>query len=198
MSRKLTNLQFQTNTATNVVMWYYNGTSLLFHQEVPVRHEPRYTIDKNHTLTIIDAQPSDHSEFRCTVLPSEVTLIAKLEVQTKPTANIYNNDGRDITNSSITVHQGKTVEIECKGTGRPEPTVKWFADGARVGNTHGVHVTDGIMIIDSADHHHVRTYQCLTDNTISVGHASINIIVQRKFQFFVDSGGNNKPYFNNL
>lgn len=124
-------------------------------------------------------------DFRCTVLPNSVSLIAKLVVLTTPTANIYGNDGRDITNSSLTVHQGEHVEIECKGAGRPEPTVKWFADGARVGNTHGVHVSDGVMLIDSADHHHVRTYQCLTDNGVSVGHASINIIVQRKFQFSV-------------
>lgn len=163
-------------------MWYYNTTGLLFQNQIRMRQEPRYTIDTNHTLTIVDVQSSDNSEYRCTVLPNQVTLIAKLVVLTKPTANIYGSDGRDITNSSITVHQGEHVEFECKGAGRPEPAVKWFADGARVSNAHGVHVSDGIMLIDSADHHHVRTYQCLTDNAVSVGHASLNVIVQRKFQ----------------
>lgn len=198
ISRNVTNFQFETFAATNVVMWYYNGSSLLFQNQIRMRQEPRYTIDTNHTLTIVDAQPSDHSEFRCTVLPNQVTLIAKLEVQTQPTANIYGSDGRDITNSSITVHQGEHVEIECKGTGRPDPTIKWFADGARVANTHGVHVSDGIMLIDSADHHHVRTYQCLTDNTVSVGHASINVIVQRKFQSSVPRNSNLFELFSSI
>lgn len=166
-------------SAKNVIMWQ-NGTKILTQSRVKVSVDDRVSVDENNSLTITNIHPSDQNPYSCTVFPNNIKMIANLFVQTKPTATIYNSDGRDISDTSITFHQGNQIRVECRGAGRPEPTIKWFSNGERVTGP-GIEIVDGVMIIGHADHQHVRLYQCLADNGVEAGHATVSINVQCKF-----------------
>lgn len=160
-------------------MWY-NRTTLITQSNFRITADQRVSIDSKHSLQITDVEPSDQGEYRCYVLPNKIEMKAHLVVQTKPQARIFRNDGRDISGKSITFHQGEQIGVECRGTGRPEPIIKWSAEGERVVSGHGIHVDGGKLSIPAADHQHVKLYQCLADNGVSVAHATININVQCK------------------
>lgn len=164
--------------ASNVIMWY-NGSKLLFQNTIRLYDEARISVDANYSLTIRNVLAVDHGKYRCQVLPNNISMTANLEVQTVPIASIYGVNGREITNEEIKFHQGDRIEVECKGAGRPESTIKWFADGARAEGA-GVSTKNGHLIIEHADHQHVRLYQCIADNSIGIGHASVSINVQCK------------------
>lgn len=168
---------------TNIILWY-NQTNLLFQAKIRVPNDERLSVDDKHSLHIAHVQPTDDSQYYCEILPNEIRLKVNLEVHTAPVAYIYQN-GRDISGRSITFHQGDPIELECKGTGRPESTIKWFSNGERLGGSQGIHVNGGIMAIDRADHQHVRMYQCLADNGIAVGHTTVNINVKCKILVFL-------------
>lgn len=163
--------------AANVIMWY-NQSTLIFQNKIRMNSDDRLSVDSNNSLKIARVQSNDQSHYKCNVLPNNITMVANLQVQTRPTASIYSSDGRDITGRSITFHQGDQIEVECKGAGRPEPKIKWFSGGERVAQSHGLHISDGTLLIDHADHQHVRVYQCIADNGIAVGHASVTFNVQ--------------------
>lgn len=167
---------------TNVIMWY-NQTVLIAIGSTIVHSNNRTTIGGNYSIKIMNVQPADQGTYLCNILPSNASLKVNLVVKTKPIATIYNTNGRDISGRSMTVYQGEQIEVLCKGVGQPKPEIKWFANGERVGQGHGIHVIDGTLIIKHADHHHVRLYQCLADNDIGVGHATVNINVQCKIIF---------------
>ena len=114
-------------------------------------------------------------------MPENLKIQVNLNVQTKPKAAVFIK-GRDVTEGSMTFHQGDQVEIQCKGTGFPEPEIKWFSNGERLVTSRGFTVNGDLLIIEKADHDHVRTYQCLADNGVSVGHASVAINVQCKYR----------------
>lgn len=160
-------------------MWYYQSNAIVMAQNVLLNKE-RTFIDANHSLKLVNVQPAYQGTYECRVLPNNTTLKVNLVIKTKPIATIYDMGNKDISGRSMTYSQGNSVEIICKGVGQPKPTIKWFANGERVGGSHGIHVSDGTLIIKHADHQHVRLYQCLADNEMGVGHATININVKCK------------------
>lgn len=151
---------------------------LLSQSSIRMTSDHRVSIDKNHSLRITNIVSTDQGEYRCRVLPNQIEMKAHLEVQTHPHARIFQHDGRDVTGKSFTVHQGDQVELECRGSGRPQPAIKWSAEGERVITGHGIVVDGGKLTILAADHQHVRIYQCLADNGFSVAHATISVNVQ--------------------
>lgn len=170
----------------SLIMWY-NGSTLLFQGNTRMSNDQRLTLDGQSTLRIDAVSGADQGDYRCVVLPAKVEQRARLNVQTRPVVHIYGKDGRDISEQQVTLHQGEPFEMECRGSGRPEPTIKWSAEGTRVHNGTGVLVIGGILVIESAGHADVRKYQCLADNGVSVGHAGVSISVRCKW-FCITAG----------
>lgn len=139
-----------------------------------------------YTLRINNVQESDASQYYCTVIPNNISMQVNLEIGSKPTAIIYDKEGRDVSGRQMTYHQGDRIEIECRGFGHPPPQIKWFSKGERVvSGSNNVQINNGILIIDHADHQHVKLYQCLADNGVSVGHATFSINVQCMSSFIL-------------
>lgn len=168
-------------------MWY-NKSDVVTQERVVILPDPRISIDGNYSLKINNVQESDASQYYCKVLPENLKLSMKvnLEIISSPTATILDKDGRNLSGRQVTYHQGDRIEVECKGFGNPTPQIKWFTKGERIASgSDNVHVNNGYLIIDHADHDHVKLYQCLADNGIAVGHATFTINVQcRFFSFF--------------
>lgn len=167
--------------SSSLIMWYNNHT-LLYQQQNRLTPDQRISLDDQYTLRISDVTASDQGLYRCVVLPTNEEQHARLEVQTRPVVNIYGGDGRDVTENSVTLVQGESFELECRGSGRPEPQIKWSAEGQRLVSGRGIHVDGGRLTILAADHDHVRNYQCLADNGVLVGHAGVAINVQCKLR----------------
>lgn len=168
------------NRQSDVLMWY-NGTTLLYQSQNRVSADQRLSLDGDNTLSIADVTVADHGAYECRVLPMDVRQVVRLEVQTRPLVRIYGKEGRDISEQLVQLHQGEPFEMECRGSGRPLPhRVFWSADGQRVQSTNGVLVQGGWLVIKAAGHEHVRKYQCLADNGVTVGHAGVSITVRCK------------------
>lgn len=159
-------------------MWY-NKTTLITQSKFIISSDPRISIDEKYSLHINNVQESDASQFYCKILPDAIEVKVVLEIEIKPTAVILDKEGRNISGRQMTYHQGDRIEIECRSPSHPNSKIKWFSKGERVvSGSDNVHVNNGILIIDSADHEHVKLYQCLADNGVSVGHATFSINVQ--------------------
>lgn len=164
---------------SNLILWY-NGSTLLFQVQSRMTNDQRVSLDNQTTLTIDGVHAADQGDYRCVVLPTHVEQRVRLNVQTRPVVHIYGKDGRDISEQSVTLHQGEPFEMECRGTGRPAPEIKWSTEGQRVRNGTGLLVIGAILVIEKAGHGDVRKYQCLADNGVSVGHAGVSISVRCK------------------
>lgn len=159
-------------------MWY-NQTSPLSQSKFVLSPDSRVSVDDNYSLRINSVQETDASQYYCRILPNNITMKVNLQVESKPIAIILDKEGRNISGRQMTYHQGDRIEIECRGLGNPPPQIKWFSKGERVvSGMHNVHINNGHLIIDHADHDHVKLYQCLADNGVTVGHATFSINVQ--------------------
>lgn len=175
---------FYSFKANNEFMWYNQSTHITQSKYV-ISVDPRVSLDENYSLKIKSVQESDAGPYLCKVLPDEISMKVNLEVESVPTAVILDKEGRNISNRQTTYRQGDRIEIECRGYGNPTPQMKWFTEGKRVvSGVDGVHVNNGFLIIDHADHEHVKLYQCLADNGATVGHATYTINVLCMCPFF--------------
>ncbi|XP_037048344.1 lachesin-like isoform X2 [Bradysia coprophila] len=164
--------------AANVVMWY-NQTTLITQSKFKISDDSRLSVDDNYSLRINGVRATDASQYYCKVLPNDISMQVNLDVESKPTAVILDKEGRNISGRQMTYHQGDRIEIECRGMGNPVPQIKWFSKGERVASGNNVQVNNGFLIIEHADHDHVKLYQCLADNgKDDVGHATFSINVQ--------------------
>lgn len=171
----------------NVIIWYKQKQQITQEKHI-IANDARVSVDANYSLKINNVRESDASEYFCNILPHNISMKADLEVPSAPTAKIFDKENRDISNRQMTYHQGQRIEIECRGYGSPTPQIKWFTKGERVhSGVNNVHVNNGHLIIDNADHDHVKVYQCLADNGVGVGHTSFTVNVHcayRKHSIF--------------
>lgn len=160
-------------------MWY-NKTTLITQSKFVISTDARMSVDENsYSLKINNIQETDASQYYCKVLPNEISMKVNLDIESKPTAIILDKEGRNLSGRQMTYHQGDRIEIECKDAKSPNSQIKWFSKGERVvSGMDNVHINNGILIIDHADHEHVKLYQCLADNGVAVGHATFTINVQ--------------------
>ncbi|CAL8330770.1 unnamed protein product [Lota lota] len=76
-------------------------------------------------LTIADAQPDNQGQYRCVVFnyAGRTSGTAVLNVRYPPTVTLT-------PAGPLRVRVGEPVSIECRGTGRPRPTLKWKRQGS--------------------------------------------------------------------
>lgn len=98
-------------------MWY-NKTTLLTQSKFKISLDPRISVDEDtYSLTINNVQESDASQYYCKVIPNDISIKVNLEIESSPTAIIYDKEGRDVSGRQVTYHQGDKIEIECRGFG---------------------------------------------------------------------------------
>lgn len=135
---------------------------------------------QHHTLQIDKVQAQDASRYSCTILPENITQNVYLQVKTPPAADIYSSDDRQITGRSLTYRQGESINIICKASGYPAPSIQWSAAGNRILSDTHYNVDGGHLQIINPGHEHVHIYQCLADNGVGLDHVSVTINIQCK------------------
>lgn len=166
-------------------MWYKNEDrkTLLAQSAFRITTDDRFIVNKDHSLTITNVRESDEDTYLCNILPSNITMKAKLQILTQLMAQIYVS-GREATDRSMTFRQGESIDVECKAAGQHATNVNyiWSSNGNRIITNDQFTVDGGRLIIKKADRDHVRIYQCLADNgSDETGHASVTLNIQCKF-----------------
>lgn len=164
-------------------MWYKMNTLLYQHGHKISQNERTEYSASNHSLIIKNIQSDDASQYYCKVLPHNISMRAGLEIIPMQTAYVYSFDGRDVSDRTITYHEGDRIEVFCKGSpesGRP----KWFSDGNPLQNDQNTEIDGGKLIIKKAKRDNIRLYQCLVDSNSGndvgqhVQHTSVTINIQ--------------------
>lgn len=170
-----------------MIFWYkgQDKPTLLSQNNFRVTKDDRFIIEQSdHSLTIANVQENDEDVYLCTVLPTNITMQAKLVVFSQLQAHIMQG-GRDITGRSITYRENDRIEVECKASGARSNNVEyiWSANGNRLKSDETMKINGGQLIIEKANREHVRVYQCLADNKADeTGHASVTINIQCMFK----------------
>ncbi|XP_055839599.1 protein amalgam [Episyrphus balteatus] len=141
----------------NAVMWYKQQNLIVNGQTSLDKH---VEVLKNNSIRILNVQDSDADDYYCTVLPEQVKLHINLAVGGK--LAIY-SDGRDVTEKTVTVHQGESHTLECKAFVNENATIKWALNGERAENLD-IKLENGKLIIDYFDADLAGIYQCLGDD----------------------------------
>lgn len=169
-----------------MIFWYkglsLDAKNLIFTGKGRVTPDDRYTIESDHSLSIMNVQKKDEDTYQCVVIPNNVTMFAKLIVTKHVQAHIFQGN-RELTDRSITYRQNEKIEVECKATGTKTDTVNytWSADGTVITSDENIKVDGGRLTIPKANHDHIRVYECLADAGEGAGHATVTINVLCKF-----------------
>ncbi|XP_055920000.1 neuronal growth regulator 1-like isoform X2 [Eupeodes corollae] len=138
-------------------MWYKKQNLIVNGQTSLDKH---IEIFRNNSIKILNVQDSDADDYYCTVLPEQVRLHIYLNVGGKL---IIYCDGRDVTEKTITVHQGESHTLECKTFVNKNSTIRWSLNGKRAEN-QDIKLEDSKLIIDYFDADRAGIYQCLGDD----------------------------------
>lgn len=170
-----------------MIFWYkgLDKSTFLYQNNFRITKDERFIIEKSdHSLTIANVQENDEDIYQCNVLPTNITMQAKLVVLSQLQAHIIQS-GRDTTGRSITFRENDRIEVECKVSGARSNNVEyiWSANGNRLKSDETMKINGGHLIIAKANREHVRVYQCLADNKADeTGHASVTINIQCMFK----------------
>ncbi|KAH3730147.1 hypothetical protein DPMN_056128, partial [Dreissena polymorpha] len=134
-------------------------------------------IPENGTLVINTPTRDDLGEYKCmvTFYPSSTT--DKHVITPKPVAL---RGGPVIVSSdnSKNMVEGDKLELKCKATGFPKPTMKWYKDGKELNTTVRLHfseyeeITTGKLIIFDLTYDDAGLYSCVAENNIEPNNAS--------------------------
>ncbi|KAM7342362.1 neural cell adhesion molecule 1 isoform 2-T3 [Cochliomyia hominivorax] len=155
----------------NVIVWYKDDI---------VYSNGQYTLNsriknlKNNSIILKNVQPDDAGNYYCQVLPDNIRLHVKVEVN-KLLSILC--DGRDVLDRTIVFRQGESHICECKTRGPNEANIKWSLNGNRFDENFG-ELMHGSIILNGIEDYHSGIYQCLDDDgSENPRHGMFNIVV---------------------
>lgn len=80
-----------------------------------------------------------------------------------------------------TIIEGKTLNLTCLATGKPEPIITWFKDGHLIKGK-----SNGILVIIKTKRTEDGTYQCFANNTVGADRSStarVNVLCKYRYNF---------------
>uniref|UniRef100_A0A914WDR8 Muscle M-line assembly protein unc-89 n=1 Tax=Plectus sambesii TaxID=2011161 RepID=A0A914WDR8_9BILA len=115
------------------IRWYKNGTLVRSAGRVAIEQQE----DGTCTLTVKDCTMSDEGIYRCEAenklgrAKTQATVHVQLGIGKVEKMEVDESEGPKfvIQLEDMSVSLDSTIELECKVTGRPTPTIKWSKDG---------------------------------------------------------------------
>lgn len=159
------------------IEWHHDGKNLT--------EGDKYSMPPNGSLIINNPDRSDMGQYTCTFVffPDSTTDIHRVTpapVQVKAAPKIDAND------NNKNMVQGDELELKCKVSGFPLPTITWLKDGVKFNQTQRIHflpyegVETGKLQIYSLDFDDQGTYTCLASNMVPPGNASAEMRLRVK------------------
>ena len=108
----------------SMVVWLSSSHRVLFAGSMRVRQDPRLSAESG-VLHITDVQEGDGQEYQCQVEDKDGVRMGRvvLEVQSPALASILG------AGEVVTVREGASLALRCRGRGTPLPLVSWHRAG---------------------------------------------------------------------
>ena len=108
----------------SLVVWLSSSHRVLFAGSMGVRQDPRLSSESG-VLHITDVQEGDGQEYQCQVEDKDGVRMGRvvLEVQSPALASILG------AGEVVTVREGASLALRCRGRGTPLPLVSWHRAG---------------------------------------------------------------------
>lgn len=155
---------------TTIVMWY-NASNLLFVRTHRSTNDTRLSVGKDFSLTIKNVHAADDSDYKCTVMPMQVSAFIALKVKSPPYNVRITHGNNDFTDRELEIQQrDRKFIIHCYASGYPVPSITWSFRGRHLEDSYAKHT--GIIIrkefleIHDVKAHHAGDYECLAQNGI--------------------------------
>ncbi|CAG7825968.1 unnamed protein product, partial [Allacma fusca] len=170
------------NLGPYVILWK-RGNAVLSAGEMKITLDPRIQLVDGFSLEIKKVRPQDGGDYICqlsTYTPDEQ--VHTLEILVPPNVRSEPNNGH------ITITKGDNVNLQCRGSGNPVPTITWTRKNNLLPN--GEQSAEGnIYSIQKADRHQAGVYLCTANNKVgSPVTASIEVKVQYPPEIEVERG----------
>ena len=112
------------STPESLVVWLSRESRVLFAGSMRVRQDPRLSSESG-VLHIRDVQEGDGQEYQCQVEDKDGVRMGRvvLEVQSPALASILG------AGEVVTVREGASLALRCRGRGTPLPLVSWHRAG---------------------------------------------------------------------
>ena len=112
------------STPESLVVWLGGESRVLFAGSMRVRQDPRLSSESG-VLHIMDVQEGDGQEYQCQVEDKDGVRMGRvvLEVQSPALASILG------AGEVVTVREGASLALRCRGRGTPLPLVSWHRAG---------------------------------------------------------------------
>lgn len=187
------------NLDDSTLYLWFKDQAILFQgpisKPISITKDPRIAMSpKDGSLTIINVEITDDSEYRCRTYPKGGRYEVKIKVMVNgPPANItigHNQatDKSDIANTKISYKVGeKDLRFKCNpGKSHPKATVSWNHNGNVVheSNDNDVKIIDeSILVFRSLHARHSGKYECVATNEFGNIKAAFELDVQCKSRY---------------
>ncbi|KAK5984815.1 MAM domain-containing glycosylphosphatidylinositol anchor protein 1 [Trichostrongylus colubriformis] len=150
--------------------------NLLFIDEENLAEDERMQVIKdgsNSTLTILDVEPMDMTEYVCAVSDPPQEIIYKIIVHSPPTVVISPDEPEYLLSVG-----DEQVVVRCLAKGNPTPTIKWSRKDGKMPSD--VSIRGPHLVIAKAKKSHSGEYECTASNAAGSDSATLKIQVNER------------------
>ena len=152
-----------------MLFWYHDNEILEDNDRLSIDYENGLA-----TLKIASCYLDDSGVYNCKAINTVATTSSSCDV------NIYSFPEFQQGLSDIVIEKGKNIELVCKVSAHPPPSVKWYQKGRELRNSNDIHVSQSgdefSLVIKNSKFSHAAEYTCKASNI--VGEASSQCYVE--------------------
>ncbi|XP_017768750.1 PREDICTED: basement membrane-specific heparan sulfate proteoglycan core protein-like isoform X5 [Nicrophorus vespilloides] len=138
---------------------------------------PKYSLIRNGTLIINNAQPSDSGFYKClgySASTSEILFVVTAKVQVLSLPRITLNPTTQVVNP------GDNARIECSASGEQPIRITW--SGLNKTMPSSVYTQDGIIVFNNIQVSDAGRYKCTATNSVGEADSVAEVLVQENFE----------------
>ncbi|KAK6033173.1 immunoglobulin domain protein [Ostertagia ostertagi] len=150
--------------------------SPLFIDEENLAEDERMQVIKdgsNSTLTILDVEPMDMSDYVCAVSEPEQEIVYKIIVHSPPTVVISPDEPEYLLSVG-----DEQVVVRCLAKGNPTPTIKWSRKDGKMPSD--ISIRGQHLVISKAKKSHSGEYECTANNAAGSDSGTLKIQVNER------------------
>ncbi|VDM74671.1 unnamed protein product [Strongylus vulgaris] len=148
------------------IIWRRKENALFIDEENLAEDERMQVIKdgSNSTLTILDVEPMDMSDYVCAVSEPEQEIVYKIIVHYEPEYLLSVGD--------------EQVVVRCLAKGNPTPTIKWTRKDGKMPSD--ITIRGPQLVIAKAKTSHSGEYECTANNAAGSDSATLKIQVNER------------------
>ncbi|ETN87303.1 immunoglobulin domain protein, partial [Necator americanus] len=157
------------------IIWRRKENALFIDEENLAEDERMQVIKdgSNSTLTILDVEPMDMTDYVCAVSDPEQEIVYKIIVHSPPTVVISPDEPEYLLSVG-----DEQVIVRCLAKGNPTPTIKWTKKDGKMPSD--ITVRGPQLVISKVKKEHSGEYECIANNAAGSDSAMLKIQVNER------------------